>query len=876
MRIKQALALAFLACNAAIAQQCPLQWVPSPQHGAPGCTLMPLGGLPWGPPGAPTRIPLFNWQRGGGLQPLLLARSEIPYYGLVFGDRMLGGLATWDGIRWQTLPAPAFYAPTYVEFNGELLVCGQGTSTDAPALGIAVARWDGTGWRAMGNGLRDPNSNSWSVGTAMAVLNGQLLLGGSNLFDIESHPYQVARWDGQTWHAMSVAPSELYYPPSSFGQRRGEWYSTWGAPGTNAVLKRWNGQSWVPANDGVGGLYGGTLLEFEDNLYLSTSWGWNNGSQFRLARRTETGWATVDNTGVAILSTPMGLIGTWEVTELPPWGRERGAQVIVWNGQGWSTLGEPLLAIGWPSSGPLVLKMTWYAGELVVSGSFTRAGNQALSGLARWDGSSWQPLGAGLTPSHGAQLLQDGWYGSGGPWFTDSVQHEGLAIVAGTFDVPTPQGRASHVAAWDGGAWQSVANPPPFGNGLRAATVFQDAIHVQEVDGWKHLARYADGEWTMLPRPEATTRLGSIAVHQSELVTHTASRLWAWNGSSWRELASLGFIDIFGEPVPLVSMGDSIVVRTSEFPSRLMRFDGTSWSQIPTGLAQHPAIKGLRKHGADLIAFGQFSTIGGTAASNIAAWDGAAWRSLGSGLTESVGDVRVRGADIFAISGTRLMHWNGSTWTQIVNGAQPTLLATTPDGVLLLGAPVAALSTTVPVSLFSQYFATPTAPVATVQSQALQACASEPIHVVVRVDGTPPFTTQWFRDGQPVDLSDERIRSRIDQDERTVRLIINHPRASDQGAYACLVTNLCSSATSPPIALAVIGGAVGNCDSVDFNNDCAVDITDIDAFLSVYSEGPCIPAGAHCNDLDFNNDSSRFDPIDIEALLRVFSEGPCE
>jgi hypothetical protein len=66
------------------------------------------------------------------------------------------------------------------------------------------------------------------------------------------------------------------------------------------------------------------------------------------------------------------------------------------------------------------------------------------------------------------------------------------------------------------------------------------------------------------------------------------------------------------------------------------------------------------------------------------------------------------------------------------------------------------------------------------------------------------------------------------------------------------------------------------CDSVDFNNDgMFFDPTDIDAFMSVYSEGPCVPAQASCNDVDFNNDGSSFDMSDIDAFLRVFSEGPC-
>ncbi len=66
------------------------------------------------------------------------------------------------------------------------------------------------------------------------------------------------------------------------------------------------------------------------------------------------------------------------------------------------------------------------------------------------------------------------------------------------------------------------------------------------------------------------------------------------------------------------------------------------------------------------------------------------------------------------------------------------------------------------------------------------------------------------------------------------------------------------------------------CDTIDFNNDTSLfDPQDIDAFLSVYSEGPCIPDTATCNDIDFNNDGSVFDPCDIDSFLLQFSEGPC-
>ena len=83
-----------------------------------------------------------------------------------------------------------------------------------------------------------------------------------------------------------------------------------------------------------------------------------------------------------------------------------------------------------------------------------------------------------------------------------------------------------------------------------------------------------------------------------------------------------------------------------------------------------------------------------------------------------------------------------------------------------------------------------------------------------------------------------------------------------------------------PQGFAVV--ATGNlfevtCNDIDFNNDGVYfDVTDVDAFFSVYVEGPCIPDTSTCDSIDFNNDSLFFDPADIDAFLRVYSEGPCE
>ncbi|GEM_PF-867164 len=66
------------------------------------------------------------------------------------------------------------------------------------------------------------------------------------------------------------------------------------------------------------------------------------------------------------------------------------------------------------------------------------------------------------------------------------------------------------------------------------------------------------------------------------------------------------------------------------------------------------------------------------------------------------------------------------------------------------------------------------------------------------------------------------------------------------------------------------------CNDIDFNNDGSTfDPTDIDALLSVFSEGPCVPASNVCDNIDFNNDGASFDPCDIDSFLIQFSEGPC-
>ncbi len=96
--------------------------------------------------------------------------------------------------------------------------------------------------------------------------------------------------------------------------------------------------------------------------------------------------------------------------------------------------------------------------------------------------------------------------------------------------------------------------------------------------------------------------------------------------------------------------------------------------------------------GEEVIVGGQFTSIGGVSALNIARFDGSAWHATGSGISNEVADLEVVDLDgagplpaqLFAARTTGVVRWNGLTWTQLpfTGGTNQafTLEAFDPDG----------------------------------------------------------------------------------------------------------------------------------------------------------------------------------------------------
>ena len=270
----------------------------------------------------------------------------------------------------------------------------------------------------------------------------------------------------------------------------------------------------------------------------------------------------------------------------------------------------------------------WVMGEfddgtgraLFVGGDFTVAGGQEANHIAKWDGSTWSPVGQGTSATvRGAMTVFDD--GS-----APALYVGGDFITAGGIEV-------NHVAKWDGEQWSALGSGVSGESGsVRALCVFDDG---------NGAALYAGGKFTVA---------GSV----------TVNGIAKWDGSTWSAVGGGMGPDPSGTRLVrgLVVHDDGTglaLYATGQFASagsvpalRIARWDGESWSALGEGIWEPGTVSTGRRlvvfddgSGPALYVGGSFTIAGGQTANNIAKWDGASWSSLGSGLDDTVSALAV-------------------------------------------------------------------------------------------------------------------------------------------------------------------------------------------------------------------------------------------
>jgi len=170
-------------------------------------------GLPYSVP--PQTLLHWNgnsWTAIGGVQPngTLRASCVLPNGDLLIGgdftaigNQPLNFLARWNGSNW-----PDFHGGCHgsvhsiaVLANGHVVVGGRFTRAgNLPAARIALH--DGTQWRALGSGLVHTLRDA-AVLALQPLPDGDLIVGGDFRHAGGLPAQSLARWDGQSWHAVA-------------------------------------------------------------------------------------------------------------------------------------------------------------------------------------------------------------------------------------------------------------------------------------------------------------------------------------------------------------------------------------------------------------------------------------------------------------------------------------------------------------------------------------------------------------------------------------------------------------------------------------------------------------------------------------------------
>ena len=427
------------------------------------------------------------------------------------------GVVRWDGSAWSRLPSasPSDHGTSGGVFalhaTPERLYLG-GRFTFAGTIFVgALASYDGFEWTPLGEGLPPTTNDLWHQAYSIVSPDDgsgpAVYVGGRFTKAGDVSVNNIARWDGQSWHAVGEEARGLRgfgtIRSINTGAFRGVYllgYDSLGATLVNKGLLRWDGQSWtglrLPAAPPASRWSAQSIAAFDDGSGEALYSGWTHGPQ----------------------------------------GYETGV-VSVWDGEAWTTLPGEFGNAGAPVTlNDLIVYDDGSGPALYVGGTFQSVGGVACANIARWTGTQWEPLGTGLT---GTNPIGEG------PGVIRLLVVDDVLHVAGAFSAAGGVA-ASGVARWDG-AWSAVG--PTTISQLRDAAVLDDGEDQSLLLGFtifpNPVRQVTDAGWGVYGTvpPVMPMAVGAFddgrgpAGYVSGFGTAGSPLLFRWSGDTWEPAA---------------------------------------------------------------------------------------------------------------------------------------------------------------------------------------------------------------------------------------------------------------------------------------------------------------------------------------------------
>lgn len=566
----------------------------------------------------------------------------------VVGGVVANGIAKWDGAKWSALGGGVDLEyreavnSIAIDAFGVVYVGGIFTTVNGIIVN-GVAKWDGTEWSALGEGVditEDSGVNALACDAA-----GNVYAGGGFVSAGGVPASRIAKWDGTTWSALGAGVScdVLALAVDQSGNvYAGGVFSMAGDAQANSIA-RWDGASWASLGSGV--CDEGPCLPYSGCGSITSQ---PHCSPFVSA-------LALDDSGNLYA-------GGWfsRAGDLP------AGSVARWDGAVWSAVGTGISGdmCGWncPHVASLLFDET---GSLYAGGWFDTADGVSANSIAKWDGVEWRSLGAGV-------LTSDDW---------DCPEIRGLALLdgggiwaGGNFHTAgeTP---AHYLALWDGSHWES---PEIEGTGLNSyagglvsegnGTVYVSGSFTRAGEATiSNIAKWDGQAWSALGSG-LEGKVGSPAldgagnlyvVHVGETARHALK----WNGARWSTVGAE-----FEAPVGIVAADEAGTLYAMSWADSdsgdgrcatctIYEWNGAVWVTAWSGTVEESGQaylyldKAMFDDAGNLYISGEFDRVDGVSVHNFAKWDGQGWTDLGAGLTGRVSALAIDGrGDLYAVT----------------------------------------------------------------------------------------------------------------------------------------------------------------------------------------------------------------------------------
>ena len=186
----------------------------------------------------------------------LLVKDGDVYVGGQFsraGEVPANAVAKWNGNQWLSLGAGMKAGSRdgvvrALAKRGSTLFVGGTFITADQIRANNIAKWDGTKWSSMGNGVRGRMDKVRSI----AASDSDVYVGGSFSIAGEESVHNIAKWNGSKWSPLEIEPEDVY----AIAVSEREVYvgaNSFVVPGEASAqgVVKWDGESWSNLGKGI-------------------------------------------------------------------------------------------------------------------------------------------------------------------------------------------------------------------------------------------------------------------------------------------------------------------------------------------------------------------------------------------------------------------------------------------------------------------------------------------------------------------------------------------------------------------------------------------------------------------------------------------------